>query len=107
MRRYPVWQICWRICSSPWQGGTCHTDSGYAFGNRDAEDAVELKDVKGSIAFEHVSFHYGNKIPVLKDISFSCKPGDDGCPGRPTGVGKTTMTQLLSRFYDPWRDYTD
>ncbi len=41
----------------------------------DAEDAVELKDVKGSIAFEHVSFHYGNKIPVLKDISFSCKPG--------------------------------
>lgn len=68
---------------------------------QDAEDAVELKDVKGSIAFEHVSFHYGNKIPVLKDISFSCKPGMMVALVGPTGVGKTTMTQLLSRFYDP------
>lgn len=57
--------------------------------------------MKGSIAFEHVSFHYGNKIPVLKDISFSCKPGMMVALVGPTGVGKTTMTQLLSRFYDP------
>ena len=57
--------------------------------------------MKGSIAFEHVSFHYGNKIPVLKDISFSCKPGMMVALVGPTGVGKNTMTQLLSRFYDP------
>lgn len=68
---------------------------------QDAEDASELKDVKGSISFEHVSFHYGNKIPVLKNISFSCEPGMMVALVGPTGVGKTTMTQLLSRFYDP------
>lgn len=68
---------------------------------REEEDAVELENVKGSISFEQVSFHYGNKIPVLKKISFSCEPGMMVALVGPTGVGKTTMTQLLSRFYDP------
>ena len=68
---------------------------------REEEDAVELENVKGSISFDQVSFHYGNKIPVLKKISFSCEPGMMVVLVGPTGVGKTTMTQLLSRFYDP------
>ena len=65
------------------------------------KDAVNLKDVKGAIEFENVSFHYDNKIPVLKNISFSCKPGMMVALVGPTGVGKTTATQLISRFYDP------
>ena len=55
----------------------------------------------GAVTFEHVSFHYSNKIPVLKDISFSCEPGMMVALVGPTGVGKTTTTQLISRFYDP------
>lgn len=68
---------------------------------QNSEHATDIGHVDGSIAFEHVSFHYSNEIPVLKDISFSCKPGMMVALVGPTGVGKTTMTQLLSRFYDP------
>ena len=67
----------------------------------DAEDAEPLTDVRGAVAFDHVSFDYGNDIPVLKDISFSCEPGMMVALVGPTGVGKTTATQLISRFYDP------
>ncbi len=66
-----------------------------------ASDAVEMKDVKGQVSFENVSFHYSNEVPVLKEVSFSCEPGMMVALVGPTGVGKTTMTQLLSRFYDP------
>jgi len=66
-----------------------------------APDARELENVSGAIAFENVSFHYSNKIPVLKNVSFSCKPGMMVALVGPTGVGKTTTTQLISRFYDP------
>ena len=68
---------------------------------QNSEHATDIGHVDGSIAFEHVSIHYKNEIPVLKDISFSCKPGMMVALVGPTGVGKTTMTQLLSRFYDP------
>ncbi|MBP3544670.1 MAG: ABC transporter ATP-binding protein [Lachnospiraceae bacterium] len=64
-------------------------------------DAVTLSHVEGAISFENVSFHYSNQIPVLKNLSFSCKPGMMVALVGPTGVGKTTITQLLSRFYDP------
>ena len=67
---------------------------------QDSENAQPLKDVKGAIKFENVSFNYENKIPVLKDISFSCEPGMMVALVGPTGVGKTTTTQLISRFYD-------
>ena len=67
----------------------------------DAEDAKPLENVTGEINFENVSFHYSNKVPVLKDISFTCKPGMMVALVGPTGVGKTTITQLISRFYDP------
>lgn len=66
-----------------------------------APDARDIGAVEGSISFENVSFHYSNEIPVLKNISFSCKPGEMIALVGPTGVGKTTATQLISRFYDP------
>lgn len=68
---------------------------------QDTANAVDLGNAEGSIAFEDVSFHYANRIPVLSKISFTCEPGMMVALVGPTGVGKTTMTQLLSRFYDP------
>ena len=65
------------------------------------EDAKDLTNVSGEITFRNVSFHYSNKVPVLKNISFTCKPGQMVALVGPTGVGKTTITQLISRFYDP------
>ncbi len=67
----------------------------------EAHDAVKLENVKGSISFESVSFRYETGNTVLKDISFSCEPGRMVALVGPTGVGKTTLTQLISRFYDP------
>jgi len=66
-----------------------------------APDAVDIGKVEGAITFENVSFHYSNNVPVLKDISFECKPGMMVALVGPTGVGKTTTAQLISRFYDP------
>ena len=66
-----------------------------------APDAKPLEEVRGAISFRNVSFHYSNQVPVLKDISFSCEPGMMVALVGPTGVGKTTATQLISRFYDP------
>ncbi len=68
---------------------------------KDKEGAVPLKDVKGEITFDHVSFSYIKDIPVLKDVSFRCAPGQMLALVGPTGVGKTTITQLISRFYEP------
>lgn len=68
---------------------------------QNAEDAQDIGQAEGAITFENVSFHYSNEIPVLKNISFDCKPGMMVALVGPTGVGKTTATQLISRFYDP------
>ncbi len=66
-----------------------------------SDTATDIGNVSGGITFENVSFHYSNKIPVLKNVSFSCSPGMMVALVGPTGVGKTTATQLISRFYDP------
>ena len=67
----------------------------------DRPGAVPLRDVRGDIAFEHVSFAYREDRPILRDVSFHCKPGQMLALVGPTGVGKTTLTQLISRFYEP------
>ena len=67
----------------------------------DKEGAVELKDVKGEIAFENVSFSYETGGEVLDNVSFKCEAGKMLAIVGPTGVGKTTLTRLISRFYEP------
>ena len=68
---------------------------------QDSPDAESLGLLKGEIVFDHVSFSYDDDIPVLKDVSFVCRPGQMLALVGPTGVGKTTLTQLISRFYQP------
>ena len=68
---------------------------------RDTEQAEPLPAVQGEITFDHVSFSYLEDMPVLEDVSFVCRPGEMLAIVGPTGVGKTTLTQLISRFYEP------
>lgn len=65
----------------------------------DAPDAEELTDVKGNISFDHVKFGYGEK-EIIHDLNFSVKPGSTVAIVGPTGAGKTTIINLLMRFYD-------
>ena len=67
----------------------------------DKENAENLGVCDGEVSFDHVSFSYIEGIPVLEDVSFTCRPGEMLALVGPTGVGKTTITQLISRFYEP------
>lgn len=67
----------------------------------DAPGAIELPAVQGRVAFEHVSFGYDDDRLILKDVSFTAEPGQTIALVGPTGAGKTTIVNLLSRFYDP------
>ena len=67
---------------------------------KDAPEAMDLRDVQGHITFENVDFHY-DETPVLKDINLEISPGEMIALVGPTGVGKTTMVNLIPRFYDP------
>jgi ATP-binding cassette subfamily B protein len=64
-------------------------------------DAVNLDQVKGQVTFEAVSFAYRNKQPVLEDISFTAQPGQIVALMGPTGAGKSSVINLIPRFYDP------
>jgi ABC-type multidrug transport system fused ATPase/permease subunit len=66
----------------------------------DAPDAVPLPPADGRVEFEGVSFSYDGDEPVLLDIDLTAKPGQMIALVGPTGVGKTTLVSLLSRFYD-------
>jgi ATP-binding cassette, subfamily B, bacterial MsbA len=68
---------------------------------RDAPHAVALPFVSGHVAADHVSFAYDARQPVLTDVSFDAKPGELVAIVGPTGAGKTTVMNLLHRFYDP------
>jgi len=68
---------------------------------KDMPDAAPLADVKGSITFEDVTFSYQDGAPVLKSISFECESGQTVALVGPTGVGKTTLVNLISRYYEP------
>ncbi len=67
-------------------------------------DAVELPPIKGEVKFEDVSFIYDKGTPaetrVLENVSFTIKPGETIALVGPTGAGKTTIVNLISRFYD-------
>jgi len=67
----------------------------------DAPDAKELKPGKMSVAFNHVSFEYNPNEPVLRDINLHVPAGKVCALVGPSGGGKTTMFNLLERFYDP------
>ena len=67
---------------------------------QDAPDALELKDVKGEILFDHVDFSYGDGTEVLKDIQIRIAPGELKAIVGSSGAGKTTMCHLIPRFYD-------
>jgi ATP-binding cassette subfamily B protein len=66
----------------------------------DGPGAVELSGVRGEVAFEDVTFSYIPDVPVLKEVSLQARPGQRVALVGPTGAGKTTLVNLLSRFYD-------
>jgi len=66
----------------------------------DAPDAVDVEDVAGRVDFNHMTFRYVDDVPVLEDIDLHVQPGETIALVGQTGAGKTTMTALLSRFYD-------
>jgi len=83
----------------------------------DRADAVPAKTMLGEIVFDHVDFHYEDQNPVLTDFSLDVKAGSMIALVGPTGGGKTTIVNLLCRFYEPksgvisingrnYRDYT-
>ncbi len=78
-------------------------------------DAIPADTLQGAIEFDHVHFYYEDRKPILTDFSLQVKPGETIALVGPTGGGKTTIVNLLCRFYEPkegairinGRDYTD
>ncbi len=66
----------------------------------DPKEAKVLQNVKGEVLFDHVFFGYDPLHPVLKNVSFHVKPGSTIALVGPTGAGKTTIVNLLTRFYE-------
>ena len=65
----------------------------------DKQDAIEVDDIKGEVNFKNVTFGY-DEVKVLKDVSFDVKAGETIALVGPTGAGKSTIVNLISRFYD-------
>jgi len=66
----------------------------------DAEDATEMPEIKGNVTFENVTFAYEEGKDVLKNVSFTVKAGESVALVGPTGAGKSTIVNLISRFYN-------
>ena len=66
----------------------------------DAPDAVELPPIQGAVEFSHVVFGYEAGQTVLNDVNFTVRPGENIALVGPTGAGKSTVVNLLSRFYN-------
>lgn len=66
----------------------------------DAPEAIELKEADGNVRLEHVSFSYTQKQRLIEDFNLNVKPGQRVAIVGPTGCGKTTLINLLMRFYD-------
>ena len=67
---------------------------------QDAPDAQPLENVQGEIKVEHVTFAYDAELDVLRDVSLTVAPGETMAIVGPSGGGKTTLCQLIPRFYD-------
>ncbi len=67
---------------------------------KDASHVSELPPILGQVSFSHVSFSYDNDVKVLNNVSFDIHPGETIALVGPTGAGKTTIVNLISRFYD-------
>ncbi len=67
---------------------------------QDAPDAVEMTPIHGDVSFEQVSFSYEPGVRILDNVNFKAKAGDSFAIVGPTGAGKTTLVNLLSRFYN-------
>jgi ATP-binding cassette, subfamily B, bacterial len=67
----------------------------------DRPDAIEAKTLLGEIEFDHVDFYYEDRKPVLTDFTLKVKPGEMIALVGPTGGGKSTIVNLLCRFYEP------
>lgn len=67
----------------------------------DKPGAKELPPIRGHVCFDHVNFSYEPGNPILKDVNFTITPGMSVAIVGPTGAGKTTIVNLLTRFYNP------
>lgn len=67
---------------------------------KDKEGAVTMPSIKGNVSFENVTFSYDGKTDVLKNVSFEVKAGESVALVGPTGAGKSTIVNLISRFYE-------
>jgi len=66
----------------------------------DAGHVIQIPPIRGQVTFSHVTFAYEKDVKVLNDVSFDIKPGETIALVGPTGAGKTTIVNLISRFYD-------
>lgn len=68
---------------------------------KEVQSSLELREMKGDVHFKNVSFSYNQNEQTIHDVSFHAKRGETIALVGPTGAGKTTIINLLSRFYDP------
>ncbi len=66
----------------------------------DKENAIQMPEIKGNIDFEDVTFSYDNNVNILENVDMSVKAGESIALVGPTGAGKTTVVNLISRFYN-------
>lgn len=71
----------------------------------DIEPALEIQEVQGAVGFHDVNFSYDHERSIIRDFSVEIKPGMQVAIVGPTGAGKTTIINLLMRFYDPDSGY--
>ncbi len=92
--------------ASTWQGASANTDRVLEILNipQEVQDLPESRDIRiqGSVRYDRVTFGYEPGKEVLHNVSFETKPGEVVAIVGPTGSGKTTMVNLLVRFFDPW-----